>query len=617
MITADGERSRRRIPAAKKALDAITMLDLPAKAGIIEGFRYRVWQLEEGELSGGRIVAPMGVYVVLADAGGFKTFVCDSVESAAGPVFDSAVGDRFVRFPSIIAAQPNVSWPILDWAAVRDTQDFVVAPAGPANQDGSAVDGTPYKFPTPVCAPIAGEIVATLLSFFQPRALPIYSKPFSLFQATHCYSNGQSNPSSLPAFGWGAHITNLGFTAGRQASRLILMSSASDLVEVIAWKPAREYSGAYPHFFRYWRYYPATGEVDQADMIGTAALYPGAPADFISRTSLPKAGTVDGIDIDQLGVLWVGLRGIHFLHARPWDPSYLSFPGAYAQLQFTLAFYSPGQGWRTVNYDTLEPQLTALAAGELSWAWKLGSYTEPPAQETLVTTHKWVMAVISGGWPVDRDYSVFDADGNISAMTVTDAALFMDSDGSAYAWLRCCDPAAVQDAAGQYSSAPKLGGIKFSYPDGITRVPLAMPLTVLGDITLHPEILMTQAGVYSCFATKSTGEVIHAYIGSPFGMWEEIPLPAAAMQVIRIFTPGPTAAATGLVGIGKVVIDGAVVHRVFIKVPGTMDWAALSRIPVESVSPQAEWEVCVFGADELPRPLQYQMTIANTDMREL
>ena len=75
MISFDGDRSKKRKWFANKQLAVIKDIDVPAKAVMWDGFTFKVWQ--QGDLSGGRITAPMGAVVAISNTDGIKLSVAD------------------------------------------------------------------------------------------------------------------------------------------------------------------------------------------------------------------------------------------------------------------------------------------------------------------------------------------------------------------------------------------------------------------------------------------------------------------------------------------------------------------------------------------------------------
>jgi len=75
MITFDGDRSKKRKWFANKQLAVIKDIDVPAKAVQWDGFTVKVWQ--QGDLSGGRVTAPMGAVVAISNTDGIRLSVAD------------------------------------------------------------------------------------------------------------------------------------------------------------------------------------------------------------------------------------------------------------------------------------------------------------------------------------------------------------------------------------------------------------------------------------------------------------------------------------------------------------------------------------------------------------
>jgi len=76
LITWDSDRSRKRVWFAKKKLAQITNMNNPAGGVNFGGFKLTYWQ--SNGLSGGRVVAPMGLAVLKSNAEGISVVVADS-----------------------------------------------------------------------------------------------------------------------------------------------------------------------------------------------------------------------------------------------------------------------------------------------------------------------------------------------------------------------------------------------------------------------------------------------------------------------------------------------------------------------------------------------------------
>jgi len=76
MIRIDGDRSLKRKWFAEKLLHQIKDLDVPAKTVSWDNFRITAWQ--QGDLFGGSVTAPMGVFVICSSPEGIKIAVAES-----------------------------------------------------------------------------------------------------------------------------------------------------------------------------------------------------------------------------------------------------------------------------------------------------------------------------------------------------------------------------------------------------------------------------------------------------------------------------------------------------------------------------------------------------------
>lgn len=578
-ITVDGERSRKRLPVAKRALANIVDMWLPAKASMYEGFKYKVWQMDGGELTGGWIVAPFGIFVTLADAGGLKQFVCDGAECAAAPI---APVDRHYYNKSP-----------LDLTGRRTT---VTGESGTPTPMG-VVGGDGWRYPRVTNLPLGGELTALFASWQSTS-----NHWCDIMQATHCWSDG--SVGVFPA------INSAGYVDGDEATlnphRVIPTFVQPGYCENVSWKigvgyidPSSltprlvEYRGVYTPTDSYFYFY-----VDADDVFGGR----------VSATALAKITDSDndqrlGCAVYQYAAHFSrvsnSIKGVSLLmpafspcigtaeYCNPLfaDPERAEVPDADLVWRPVLWFWDTSTGHQTANFDVLGPLGYALMDGELVYFKEVEASNDP--------SHYYLTRILAKlfGWPSESAYTAGERD------TVT----FADGAGAVYSWLRCCDPGATQNAAGLAGVGPKQGGFKFQHPEGFVRVPLVMPADVLTDTTLRPQITLMTASTYYCCTDNAAGEIKHLYVGSPFGSWSEVAFPdGVTMYAVRVIQPGDSVSDTGFIGIGKIPAVGDIPasYRIFLKVAGQA-WGALSQIPVATVSADAAWDVCVFGDDPL------------------
>jgi len=101
MITPDGDRSKKRLWFAEKQLAVIKDIDVPAKAVKWDGFTFKVWQ--QGDLTGGRVIAPMGAVVVCSTKQGVKISVADHWAGAF-----TTLADLYVLFYKVADEEAEV-----------------------------------------------------------------------------------------------------------------------------------------------------------------------------------------------------------------------------------------------------------------------------------------------------------------------------------------------------------------------------------------------------------------------------------------------------------------------------------------------------------------------------
>lgn len=592
-IKVDGERSRKRLPIAKKALALIKDMGFLSRAGIYDGFMYKVWQMDAGNLSGGFVVAPFGIAVLLSDANGTKQFVCDSAQCAAG-----LVGDRKVR--------------LLD--VTTTANEHVVASFAGAEDDGSTLNystgnamppGWRARRPLPI--PYGGEVVLNYIAFNGHGAFVCSA------EASHCFDTG-----SVPMPALNRQHRDVP-PAGSDAGYFIPMRVTAGYFDVVYCKPGYCYYSegspvlmAYQYNHHLYGYgvsnviaiplfaaKGATYQFQQKLRIGNfgvpvylrAAYYSRVAADVlgVSVIHAPHAVTCPDPDKCVTGsaaeIAICRQEAQDALDAAIEDPTSPCVAVDDKRFVLDMVFTSLAGGSQMLDFEQLRVALYALADGELNWIPPEVNPAYVSGDEDVTDKLRVVAVAVSSalfGWPVDSEYT----------KSARDTVTFADTDGVVYSWLRCGDPGATQNAEGGSFTGARQGGFKFSYPEGFTRTPLSMPPECLSNPALRPNVQLITETSYLCPLELAGGELAGCFLGSPFGSWTAIPMPSGAtMLTVQVTEPADTVDEIGLVGIGK--LDG--VYFVFFK-PGGGEWQRLSSIQAGEVdAATAAWGVCVFG----------------------
>lgn len=589
-IHVDGARSRRRLPAAKKALQMLKTLpeNFFQKCGMRDGFLFKVTRTGKGWIK-----APFGVYVVLSDEKGLRQFTCDSVGSPALPWFVATEKDRYTLFPDPMpTAIPSDTFYAIGGSTGNqmlqaDPENYIVAPEAQ------------WKSAQPTCLPMGSELLAVNFCYQRTSSHWVQST-----QLTHCYNNGAKdvvNEVDLPSVTT-TYTIGSGLTANYDPGRRIPLMMLPGYFEYVEWKPhyvfLRAAAPRYPQVLTY-VYIDIPSGVVGSYALAVDVLYIGASSNFLADV------LSSDVPVRQLAAHYSRLtndvKGVCALYA-PLDPTSYT-PSGDRKWILTLSFVSLAGTHQTRTFDDMKTTLYALAGGELKWVPdallpSLGitfsppfDYLDPDTTDPQRVMAKYILGVLFG-WPADSEHTRSERD------TVT----FADSTGTVYSWLRSCDAGATQSAWGAMSVGPRNGGFRFSYADGgIGRTSLVMPSAVLTDITLRPKILRMTGTTYCCMADRADGTIQNLYIGSPFGTWYPITLPVdTTMYAIRVVIPADTVAEVSFIGIGKV----GTKYHVFFKTPDA-EWVKLSPIPVEGdvVDLAASWDVCVFGDDAIVKKM--------------
>lgn len=566
-IRTDGARSLKRLPMAKKLLERIVDMDLPAKATVIEGFTYKVWQMDG--ISGGWIASPDGIFILGVADGRVKQFVCDSYEAPALPIFSTLDGGRHIMAPLPVPTDGSYGSAV---GGVTAGQSIVAE-----------------SYQRPFCLPFAGEGV--LVAVVGDVGTTYYNTVTA--QVTNCLSNGASDIASPGVsefiYSFGPHrIVPLQASAGHFSYLqwndhiAVPFNNFQDFMVTtqLAMDSARNYSAA---------------------QITGRTIYPDAPTEFWTLTAASLYNLTGGDEEPHIrGLVALGFptsaKGVVAvstdLYYWPLHNPGASVSAATAAYRVTLSFFetTATPAVTTVKFDVLEPILHALLANELPF---LPEYGFEPVY-TLADPGDGHIA-----WKQCGNALAYLAGGSGIGFSAGKNCQFSDSAGVAHAWVRATDPAAAQDPAWDtgFPGRQRNGGFRFSPTAGIERVALAMPAPVLASADEQPELTLLTAGatpadsVYLCVSKSiTTGNVSSVHVGSPFGSWSSVALPPGALKAVRPTNPATTAAGIEFLAVGALAAGG---HYIFTRKAGA--WVRLAKIPVAD-GIDARWDVCPFGA---------------------
>ena len=566
-IKADGERSRRRLPVAKKALASISDMGIPAKASMFEGFTYKVWQM--GEISGGQITSPPGIAVTLSYPDGTRQYICDSFETVGA----GAEANRWLLAPSPLPA-------------VEDGPQFLVNTSGLGVVEASsagAVWGRVVPFP------ILGDVLA-FCADYRPGDAPNEYHVTSM-QINGCYSLGGSDTSVTYAPGFTLahkHYESLlaNATEFSRAFKLGTTYVGGGYFESVSSKRLGMFEALRSDASKDWvlgvyNYYHApTDSYGNSVMAlrNTVADVPQPILDAWSYWTPTLAGAHHariGNDVQGVNVIvtTVDLYGLTTDEA-PWELivalNSLADPASNKAVKLleigaVLEPFIYGTGalvaqmhlYRDASYDGTKPD-TSTAAGlkEYSDDVKVG-------MQLLL------------GWPINlgEGYGA--------------GAAFFDGSGNAYLV--------------RHRYLTSVIGFKFDRAAGtFATETLTPPQQIIDDIGVDAftfRITQLSAGVYLCEVNAADGSIAGLHIGSPLtGTWSAVTLPiGAALRVVR-----PMVFATGQIGFVAVGRDAAATtypFRVYLMLPGAA-WAALGPVALAETAYSDDllrWGVTVFG----------------------
>jgi len=662
-IYTDGARSRRRIPAAKRAIRIIKSLGMSQKVGMRDGFIFKV--TEDGR---GFIKAPFGIYVVLVDEKGVRQFTCDSVSSPAEPWFEKDVKDRYVLLPD---PMPPIVYSTPGYTDYPDATDLYAAVGGSVSGIQNTLAHpvgfiTPieyrdlYQWSAPEISVISTGSELVVLNMCYERT----SKHWvNTTQITHCFNPGMNdveNEVSLPSITTTWAASN-GLTAGYNAERRVPIHTTPGYFGYVAWKPGLLWSDnrivqiVYQGFSEQ-QYY--------AQNLAVTGLLPAPPTGQYFRLIAVHASrrTIDELPDDlpnmyrvratcvlSQGLVFVNFDTGHtardFTYLRTAIKNVLTTEMFWVYFTYLFNNFTPpynlrgglalagafpetggsGVGGAVATSDlwyitaggtitTIPPGGTDPSDIPVDTSGALFALTDTPGQDPA----KWVVQESFATLDAKTDQPSKDTVNSLISQTLgamfgwpddsgetsseRDTVTFSDAEGVVYSWVRSCDPAATQNAWGALYTGTRLGGFKFDYASGVSRVALSVPESVRDNSTLRPKLLLVTDTAYLCVADSRDGHIHSVDVGSPLtGVWDNIVLPQdVVMYAVRTTVAADTGAETGLIGLGKVTGESRE-YFVFIK-PPSKEWIRLSPLPIDVgdvVDLAASWDLCLVGDDAL------------------
>lgn len=469
MITFDGERSKGRKWFAEKQLRVAKDLDIPGKTVQWEGFTFRVWQ--DGELSGGRVTAPMGIAVMRVN----------SQPKAA----DFMIAESWQAGFALLSSYQVAIWDGTGYAVFNRPEDTtgymtvpyrlmaVSSPAGVGN-----VAFYTDRYPVPSLFPLGEAIYATV--------------------SGHCFIDLNDNGAAdMPKNLIDTNIILYSENGGRLTGRVGISHNVTDDLNY----PLQTVFNLFSDRVR-----QAKAHINQFDIVSghfTAfAIFDVSPsAASISFVPCPTLwyGVPTGLT-DEISNVLVSEQAVasgHYAFAH--DGQDVLLMGT----QLTDRF-----GWPSSIANTYPD-------------WRCFYSFRAGATNHVINSSQFVSllesksgASLSGSWDIVTVFRQFFGWPNRNDDNPPDSAMFHGHDGNIYSWTR------------------HYGSVQFSATgmfDGGVSIP--SDCTTEG---VRPEITHAGDGVYLCVCNRVGSHITGVFVGSPFGTWTRLADPSTAFELLAV-----------------------------------------------------------------------------------
>lgn len=564
MITFDGIRSLQHKWFGEKLLRVIKDVGVSTKTILYNGHRIRVWR--DGELSGGRVVAPEGIAVICAKK--TQILVCRA-DFWMGPC-SQAKRLSAIDIPVLPGlAQPGIRVPSL---GVADTS--VLAP--PTSTDLLCVvpsllplDGLERIFRTVAVRRGAASIVAEAnKSFFSGDGSE--TSRWCFFLESDASTLANQTVHVLPSDCFRAVRVDGGLTYAKAASNNIVLATAWGTD--VHWDEDRWQSrdiGSHDAWFDLPTGLKYNLEVNRGGgKIGNYAFATNASDSIHLLTAITcniRFGSIPTGDN-----FFLLPNGSSNPSKNEWKLFYTWYD-APTDLLITLDGYAAEDAVYTVNARQFLLTLHELSGGQVITSGADLDINDP----SIVIDWEKAAKMLSFFFPFP----------NTTNITPHDSVMFHRGTGYIYSWAR------------------EYGAVRFSRT-GIDVVELILPLEVTSTEGVRPVITHAGNDEYICVCYNVNIGISAIYRGSPFSGWSPVPMPPRELTYAR--PAHATADRVVVVGVVKDneyenpqtgVIETVYRLAVLDTKDGNTEWKMLGKVPVE-IENGDTFDLCFFGAGE-------------------
>lgn len=572
MITFDGDRSMKRKWFAKKQLGVIRDIDVPAKAVVWDGFTFKVWQM--GDLSGGRITAPMGAVVLMSTHTGIEIAVADYW--AGG--FTSKADLHMLYTPLAYGETKFVSInnvAVEDMIAYSTVQEKPMGVYDAFGLDPDSTTGTETVWcldrpAFPLVIPYKNA-EAFWINFTDPIYIDLNNNGTPDYPLTVCESS---------IVFYASDSSNLG---GRRTVSMLDYGELMSLGGV--YQPWRIMQYVSPT--KYFLYHSGLW-YDQQDTDVVVARTFDFPiitdvnaVDLISETSMPTnlrdiMFDVTDLVVRPLGSYACSVDGVEiFLHGV--DATTYDFPGASGLADYYTA-HPENENWKL--FFVLKVGSTSYVFSSTQFMSLLDNLADVPVSTDWYASIKMFEQLFpnpNNNFLIPYDSIMFHAHtGDIYSWSRKYGAVRFSSTGLTSATIVL--PSEVTTGEGV---APN---ISYAYKDPVTSEPLYLCICECpgydGTIKVGDENVLT-------YSVKTQG-VRAIYYGTPFTSWTALPGVSATQTLIHARPVNITPTDIFIIGVIKeeVLIDEILTNKYFFASlkwePGSIDpWQRMAMLPID------------------------------------
>ena len=578
MITFDGDRSKKRKWFANKQLAVIKDIDVPAKAVQWDGFTFKVWQ--QGDLSGGRVTAPMGAVVAISNDDGISLVVSDYW--AGG--FNSYVPLNIIYY----AAEGNT--PVIKVFNLTSAEDV-------------AADGNQ----TVLFAPMLGTSPFGLVGGTTPGPDTVWVQDYACASNLFPFSGAEgfrlsvadnlfidfnnSGIADFPKYSFDSSVmfySSDGSNLGGRRTLTLQVGGGEEMAGSIQPLRTAQHLTSNRMVLHQFYYY----ETYNSKYI--------CAWDF----DLPSYTPINLEDMIPVGTMPAGLRAIvlDINVVSTWPMGYYSFLAEDVRTFLhvnnatntnPLKLSNPAEDWFNDNPGNDN--------WKLSFSFAVGSTVSViDSSQFLVLIDSLVDTTVIGDWNMARRMlEQLLPMPNTNYRVPYDSVMFHAHNGNIYTWTR------------------KYGAVYFS-ATGLFATTISVPTEVSIEQGVRPDI--TYAGtfetvpLYLCVCNKVKEAIRAVYYGSPFTSWTALPGVAVGQTLMHVRPVRVTPTDIFLLGVIKEQVDvsGVLTDSYFLAclewymiegVPSTDLWSRLGRLP-NTVTANDNFSVGLFGVDQLVTDLE-------------